>query len=701
MRLLPLVRAELTRLTATTMSKVALVALVLVPVLYGGLYLWANQDPYSSLDRVPAALVMADQGTTVDGEAVDYGTDVATDVLDDASFDWHEVSSAEARTGLEDGTYDFTLTIPAGFSAALASSSGTDPQQARVVMATDDANSYLATTIAQQAGARITKSVAARVGTEAAGRLLLGLADVRSSLGDAASGAQQLVDGTASAHTGADSLADGNAQLATGADTLSSGLAQLRTGTAQLPAQTQQLASGADQVANGADALSSGATELSTGAAALTPGAQQVATGARQVANGNAQIAALGSTASAGADDLAAEVPAIRADIVARMTAAGIPQAEIDQALTRLDGLGKGITDAAAKTDGLSAQLTTLAAGSERVAQGSAQVADAAGQLQTGSATLAQGAGTLATGGRQVADGADALAAASPALASGIAEAADGSATLATGAHSASDGATSLASGLGTLQDGATRLRDGLDSGLDEIPASTDAQRDAQADTIGDPVALRQDAVTKAGEYGAGLAPFFISLAAWIGIYALFLIVKPLSRRAITARKAPLRITLAGWLTPALLGIVQMAGLYAIVAGALGFRIAHPLAMYGTMVLASITFAAIILALNVLLGSVGQFLGLVLMVVQLVTAGGTFPWQTLPAPLAALHHVLPMSYAVDALRQLMYGGDLGAAARDAGVLALWLVGGLAVALAGAIRITSHRTLRDLRPSLIG
>ena len=38
---------------------------------------------------------------------------------------------------------------------------------------------------------------------------------------------------------------------------------------------------------------------------------------------------------------------------------------------------------------------------------------------------------------------------------------------------------------------------------------------------------------------------------------------------------------------------------------------------------------------------------------------------------------------------------------DAGVLALWLVGGLAVALAGAIRITSHRTLRDLRPSLIG
>lgn len=54
--------------------------------------------------------------------------------------------------------------------------------------------------------------------------------------------------------------------------------------------------------------------------------------------------------------------------------------------------------------------------------------------------------------------------------------------------------------------------------------------------------------------------------------------------------------------------------------------------------LASFTYAAIILALNVWLGSVGQFVGLVLMVLQLLTAGGTFPWQTLPAPLAWLHH---------------------------------------------------------------
>ena len=233
------------------------------------------------------------------------------------------------------------------------------------------------------------------------------------------------------------------------------------------------------------------------------------------------------------------------------------------------------------------------------------------------------------------------------------------------------------------------------------IPDSDQASRDAQASTIADPIALETSAVAQAGNYGAGLAPFFAALAGWIGIYALFLIVKPVSRRAVTALHSPIRVTLAGWLTPGILGAVQMASLYVVLAVTLGFTIANPLGTLGIMVLASLTYAAIILALNVWLGSVGQFLGLVLMVLQLVTAGGTFPWQTLPAPLAALHHVLPMGYVVDAMRQFMYGGDLTRAGADAGVLLIWLAGALAIAAIGVTRMTHYRTLRDLRPSLIG
>jgi putative membrane protein len=103
------------------------------------------------------------------------------------------------------------------------------------------------------------------------------------------------------------------------------------------------------------------------------------------------------------------------------------------------------------------------------------------------------------------------------------------------------------------------------------------------------------------------------------------------------------------------------------------------------LVFVSMTFVAILHALAARLGAVGKFLGLVLMVVQLVSAGGTFPWQTLPGPLQAIHHVVPMTYAIDGLRRLMYGADLGPVPASVAVLAAYLVGALAVSTVAARR----------------
>ena len=70
MKVPAMIAAELRRLTATRMSILALVALMLVPVLYGGVYLWANQDPYGRLSEVPVALVNLDTGAQNDGASV-------------------------------------------------------------------------------------------------------------------------------------------------------------------------------------------------------------------------------------------------------------------------------------------------------------------------------------------------------------------------------------------------------------------------------------------------------------------------------------------------------------------------------------------------------------------------------------------------------------------------------------------------------
>ncbi len=78
---------------------------------------------------------------------------------------------------------DFTVTIPADFSAALTSAAGTDPHAATISLQTNDANNYLASTIGSQAVAKIQASVTQLLGKQAALRILTGIRDTRSNLG--------------------------------------------------------------------------------------------------------------------------------------------------------------------------------------------------------------------------------------------------------------------------------------------------------------------------------------------------------------------------------------------------------------------------------------------------------------------------------------------------------------------------------------
>jgi len=658
--IITLVRTELARLTSSRMGILSLVALMTVPLVYGGLYLWGNQDPYERLNQIPAALVVNDTGATDDeGAAVNYGRDAADQLLESNDFDWIEVSSAEAKSGIVSGEYDFGLTFPADFSTHLASAGGDDPTDATLALTTSDTNSYLSTTLAERAAEAVRVRVAEQLGEEAAGTLLASLEQVREGLIEAADGATRLSDGAVTAASGAVEVSAGAATAADGAATLSTGNASLSTGASQL--------------GSGLARLDTQAAGLPAAASALSTGAATVAAGVATARDGSASLA----TSSAQAKDLAAALQTETTAAFADGSVSTEEAASIQAQLTRLNQLTTGVS-AAAST--VSSGLGSLADGATKVSTGAATLNGQAPALATAVHTAATGSATLATGARTAATGA---------------------ASLASGTSDLADGASALSTGVASLSTGATELSTSLNDAVGRIPGSTDAERSKAAAAIADPVVVDKTALTEAENYGSGLAPFFITLAAWIGMYALFLLVRPLSRRALTAVRRPVRTALAGWITPALLGVVQVAALFAIVTFGLGMHSSSPIALLGFLAFISVTFAAIILALNVWLGSVGQFIGLILMVVQLVTAGGTFPWQTLPAPLAFIHQGLPMSHAVDGVRQLMYGGSSAAFWATVLPLALWLVVSLAASVLGALKQGRFRTLRELRPSPIG
>jgi len=142
MRAFRLARFEFVRFR-TPLQRLALVFVVLVPLLYGGLYLWSNWDPYGKLNQIPVAVVNDDKAVTVNGQRVAAGELFVAELKKDPIFDWHFTDDADAAQGVHDTRYYFTISVPRDFSAKLASSAAGTPQRAGMLITLDDANGYI------------------------------------------------------------------------------------------------------------------------------------------------------------------------------------------------------------------------------------------------------------------------------------------------------------------------------------------------------------------------------------------------------------------------------------------------------------------------------------------------------------------------------------------------------------------------------
>jgi putative membrane protein len=77
---------ELKRFGRGRLPRAALVAITLLPLLYGALYLWSFWDPYGRLDRIPVALVNDDKGATASGEKLTAGDDITRGLRESEVF---------------------------------------------------------------------------------------------------------------------------------------------------------------------------------------------------------------------------------------------------------------------------------------------------------------------------------------------------------------------------------------------------------------------------------------------------------------------------------------------------------------------------------------------------------------------------------------------------------------------------------------
>ena len=710
-RLPVLGRFELHRFQGT-LPRLALVFVLIVPLLYGAIYLAANWDPYGKLDRLPVAVVDLDTGTTYDHKQVHAGDDFVASLHTQHNFDYRDVSAAEADRGLREGDYYLAITVPADFSADLVSGQGDDPQRAGILLRRNDANGFVIGSITNSAQNAIARSVDESATESYFDAVFANLATIRSGLQDASDGADKLHDGIASADDGAAKLADGASSAASGADDLHAGAARLATGLGTAQQGSGDLVTGLDRLHTGAGTLADGADQVADGTQQLNDRVQPVLKVAardlpkveqetKDTANALDDLAqtAAGRTGSISSDlatiDSALDTLAKENPQLADDPAFQRAKQRVEDASGRSDEIAGEVKDGAAKVhraNQLVQSAGDLAADARKASRDLDRLNDGAHDVASGAKTLDRGLGSAESGARRLDAGIGTAT-------TGATQLSGGSATLASGVHDLADGASDLHTGLGKLDGGSKTLATQLQKGTDRIPTPTADEQDRAVQVLSSPADVSMTVDNPATFYGRGLAPLFLSIALWVFGISVFLVVRPISGRALVGRAGVVRLALASWAPVGTIAVAAGWLMLGVVWLTLGLDPVHPVLAFGVVTLGAVAFSAFAHLLRTALGTVGSSLLLVTLILQLAAAGGTYPAAILPRFFAAIHPFLPMSYLIDAFRVVVSGGLAEHLARDVGILAAMAVVALGLTVLTVAR-RQQLAVKDLHPPLV-
>lgn len=377
----------------------------------------------------------------------------------------------------------------------------------------------------------------------------------------------------------------------------------------ELPALLDRAAEKSREVADKFKRLDDGVRELDAKSTQLVDGINQLATGANSLNSGLGQL-------SDGAGELS-------------------------------NGTGRLADGTSQLKDGTG----TAYAGASTLADGAKKLDAASGKLNDGAQRLATGTGDLSNGASKLKDGAIQLN-------GGLGKLNDGAVKLDDGIGQLDDGAHKLGGGLGELKDGANELHDGLADGVEQVPNYSSSEEDHLASVASQQVDLSKHRLHEVESYGYGLGPYFMTLSLWIGALAFFLVFPALSGRRVGSNMPAAMVALASYLPSAFVSVLQSVLMVSTVHFLVGIDMERLGQAFLISFLASLTFMALNQALVACFGPVGRFMSLIFTVLQLASAGATYPIETTPKFFQIISPYLPFTSVVNALRVAIAGGSI-------------------------------------------
>ncbi|QBO35141.1 YhgE/Pip domain-containing protein [Periweissella cryptocerci] len=704
-----MVSIEWRRVLKSKFLLIGAILVVLLPAVYGMIFVGSMWDPYGKVNQLPVAVVNQDETAQINGKQLKIGDELVTGMKKTKALDYHFVSEATAQNGLEKGKYYMVVTFPKDFSKNATTVLTKHPKQMVLKYDTAAGRNYIAEKMTSQAASILKEQVAANITKLYAQSILdsihktgQGMAKAADGSQQLANGGQKLADGSGKLTNGLDELNDQMLSFSNGQETLSLGLKKYLAGATELASGSQKVATGTaafaknlKKVNTGVQKLNQNSQQLNAGAKAAKNGTSELQTGSAQLTSGLNELAGKIDTTSlkqlqSGSSDFASNIAALSKAATAGATAGDPGLAKIAPQLAALSSgyqakLNPGVQ---ATTTGMTTVKTAITSklqpGSQKVTSGLGKMTTGLQNLQTGLTTYTGGVAKLATGigelnaqapklnngAQQVASGLGTLTGSNGQLASGSEKLATGATALAAGTDKLGTGAKTLDTGLGKLMTGQNSLTDSLNSGADKLNAIP--TKKANGNAVANPVAAKQHETAPVPNNGTAMAPYMLSVALWTGSIVLTTLFD-VKRRYAQVKTAG-QMWLSKFIILGPLAILQGLGIYLALHFIWGFNANHPVITVGILSLAALTYLSLITFLKLGLGPLGMLVALVYMFLQLSVAGGTYPVFLTTHFYQAVHPFVPMTYAVDALRHTISIGYLSQINGDVLILLASIIG---------------------------
>lgn len=656
-------KRDMRNIFTNSMAVILAVGIALLPSLYAWFNIFANWDPYGSTGNMQIAVVIEDEGFTYRDIDINVGKQIRTNLEANDLIDWQFISKKEAVSGIEAGKYYAGIEIPKGFSKSLTSIVTSDFKQPQITYYANEKKNAIATKITDKVVQTVQQEVNESFVTtviNVISSVINVVADVTQN--DVTNSFDDLKDKLNTACSSIDTIQksiDGFGNIITVSKSLNK-IVSDNNFSEVLEKSNNLIESGGDMtkllqssingITSSVDtALESVNTEIDSAVEIINNKSNNFEEKAEKpladVKEKLLTIKAILETVKTTLENvksfLPIELPALgrlsdkldkRIGKISKLANLiekaqnGATKNEINKIIEELEGLKSGVNEMQSdyKKDVKPIIDENLSALIELLTVTGDLVTDLNGDLPALKA-LADSMNTSVKSGEDLIKAVDKL--------------------------------------LSNIKKQLLSLSKKIDGLADsEIVNTVKNVAGKNTDQLGEflacPVIVNTDKIYGINNYGSAMAPFYSTLAIWVGAMILIAVVKTEVKRKKEIGNGKIRIYQSYFGRMATFLLFSVVQAIVICIGDLYFlniQCYHPLKFLLAGVVAAVAFTVFVYSLTFTFGDIGKSIGIIFLVIQIGGSGGTFPIDVTPNFFRVLNPYMPFTFVINAMRECVCG----------------------------------------------